>query len=221
MSSTMHAISEPMTLLTDLVLGCFALTLSLRLRRLTDGLDRYAAMWWSVALLASGMAALVGGVWHGFIAWFTPLVAWILWRITVWSVGVGSCAMLLGTIQARVPFRQRRLFRGLAIGEFLLYAVWMIFHHEFVWVIADYGSAMLLVLALHGWGWWRTRAAGDGWIALGVVVSVFAAAVQALELAPHPRFNHNDLYHVIQMVALWCFFRGACVLPDFDTAKGP
>jgi hypothetical protein len=25
-------------------------------------------------------------------------------------------------------------------------------------------------------------------------------------------FNHNDLYHLVQMVALYFFYRGACVL---------
>ena len=31
-------------------------------------------------------------------------------------------------------------------------------------------------------------------------------------LAEH--FNHNDLYHVIQMVGLYCFYRGALALHE-------
>jgi hypothetical protein len=42
-----------------------------------------------------------------------------------------------------------------------------------------------------------------------VAVSVAAAGVQAMHLAPHPGFNHNDLYHVMQIAAMWLFYRGA------------
>jgi len=35
-----------------------------------------------------------------------------------------------------------------------------------------------------------------------------AALVQAFRLAPHPQFNHNDLFHVVQMGALYLLYRG-------------
>jgi hypothetical protein len=47
-----------------------------------------------------------------------------------------------------------------------------------------------------------------------VLVSLVAAIVQARRLAPHRQFNHNDLYHVIQMVALYAFYRGGTLLLD-------
>jgi hypothetical protein len=209
-----------MTLLTDLLLGGVALMLALRLRGASRAPDRRAAAWWSVALLATGIAAICGGLWHGFFTWLEPLSAWVLWRVTVWSIGLGSCAMLLATIHARVAQR-RRLWRTLAIGQFVVYAAWMLLHHEFFWVILDYAPAMLVVLGLHGWAFWRSRPPADGWIVAGVLVSIVGAAIQALELAPHPRFNHNDLYHVIQIGALWCFFRGASALRDLPVPKEP
>jgi hypothetical protein len=39
-------------------------------------------------------------------------------------------------------------------------------------------------------------------------VSVLAALVQQSGLTLHRNFNHNDLYHVIQLVALWLLYRG-------------
>jgi hypothetical protein len=38
--------------------------------------------------------------------------------------------------------------------------------------------------------------------------------VQATGLAPHPNFNHNDLYHVIQIAAMVLLYRGARRLSD-------
>ena len=42
----------------------------------------------------------------------------------------------------------------------------------------------------------------------GVAVSVLAALVQASGFALHAHFNHNDLYHVIQIAAMFAFYKG-------------
>ena len=49
----------------------------------------------------------------------------------------------------------------------------------------------------------------DGASAGGVAVSFAGAAAQMSGFALHRHFNHNDLYHVIQMLGLWLLFRGA------------
>jgi hypothetical protein len=41
-----------------------------------------------------------------------------------------------------------------------------------------------------------------------VAVSVLAGLAQASGLALHERFNHNDLYHVLQIAAMFLFYRG-------------
>ena len=45
-------------------------------------------------------------------------------------------------------------------------------------------------------------------------VSVIAACVQASGFALHRHFNHNDLYHVIQIAAMVLFFIGCRRLRD-------
>jgi hypothetical protein len=52
------------------------------------------------------------------------------------------------------------------------------------------------------------------WILAGVGVSVLAAGVQASGLALHRHFNHNDLYHVIQIAAMILLYAGAKRLRD-------
>ena len=52
------------------------------------------------------------------------------------------------------------------------------------------------------------------WLIAGVLVSLVAGIVQARRLALHRHFNHNDLYHVIQMAALYAFYRGGALLVD-------
>ena len=47
------------------------------------------------------------------------------------------------------------------------------------------------------------------WHAAGLILSIAGLVIQQGHLSLHPSFNHNDLFHCVQIVALWCFFRGA------------
>ena len=47
------------------------------------------------------------------------------------------------------------------------------------------------------------------WHAAGLLVSMVGLVIQQGHVSPHPSFNHNDLFHCVQIVALWCFYRGA------------
>jgi len=58
----------------------------------------------------------------------------------------------------------------------------------------------------------KARRLGHRWLKRAVGISLFGLVILALKLSPHPRFNHNDLYHVIQMGGLYCLYRGALLL---------
>jgi hypothetical protein len=47
------------------------------------------------------------------------------------------------------------------------------------------------------------------WHAAGLAFSVGGLVIQQGHVSLHPSFNHNDLFHCVQIVALFCFFRGA------------
>jgi hypothetical protein len=47
------------------------------------------------------------------------------------------------------------------------------------------------------------------WHAAGLAVSIFGLVIQQGHFSLHPSFNHNDMFHCVQIIALWCFFRGA------------
>ena len=47
------------------------------------------------------------------------------------------------------------------------------------------------------------------WHAAGLILSIGGLVIQQGHLSLHPSFNHNDLFHCVQILALFCFFRGA------------
>jgi hypothetical protein len=185
------SVHEPMTVATDYLMGIFALVFATRLWR-----DHRL---WGLAFLFTAAASFLGGTYHGIAPSMTPLGAVALWKATVFSVGFASFFLLSA---------RGRLLASIGIVKLVLYVSWMTAHDDFVWVIADYGLTLLLVGIEQTAGWFRGRARSAPWILGSIGVSVIAALVQQSGLAMHRHFNHNDLYHLIQIGALWLLYRG-------------
>lgn len=179
--------SEPTTVLTDYALAAVSIFLGLKLIE--------KSKLWAVAFLALALGALLGGTWHGF--WQSDL----LWKATTLSVGVASFGMVAGSASAVTTGGLRSALIAFAAVKLIAYAAWMLYHDDFIWVVADTASALLIVAILHAWRF-------SGWILAGVAVSVLAGLAQASGFALHARFNHNDLYHVLQIAAMFLFYRG-------------
>lgn len=52
------------------------------------------------------------------------------------------------------------------------------------------------------------------WLLAGVALSLAGLAIQQSTLSFGESFNHNDIFHTIQIPALWLFYRGARLLED-------
>jgi hypothetical protein len=179
--------NEPMTVLTDYVLAGVSGFLGFRLLKY--------AKFWALAFLALALAALLGGTWHGF--WQSD----VLWKATTLTVGVASFGMVAGSALATTRGPLLGLLIGFASVKLAVYSVWMLRHDDFIWVVADTASALLIVGVLYLWRF-------NGWMLAGVAVSVLAGLAQASGLRLHEHFNHNDLYHVIQAAAMLALYSG-------------
>jgi hypothetical protein len=193
------SISEPMTLATDYLLGGVTAWLAALLFKRSAA--QKSRTFWGIAFAALALAAFLGGTWHGFLQ--NP----VLWKATLLTVGVASFAMVVGSAIAAATGVARQVIITVALAKLTVYSAWMLSHHEFVFVIIDTGIAFAAVAALHLWRW-------NAALLAGVAVSVAAGLVQASRFALHEHFNHNDLYHVIQIAAMALFYRGALRLND-------
>ena len=203
-------IAEPTTLLTDYALAGVTAWLAWSLFRAGEG-QRSRALW-SLAFAALALAAALGGTWHGFAPAFAPIAVILVWKATVLCVGIASFGMLAGSAGSTTAGNARKTLVAIAAAKLAVYSGWMVGHSEYIYVIADTGTALVLIAALHLWSAARDRA--SRWILAGVGVSVLAAGVQASGFALHRHFNHNDLYHVIQIAAMILLYAGARRLRD-------
>jgi hypothetical protein len=192
-------ISEPMTLLTDYALGGVTAWLAALLFK--NAQQQNSRKFWALAFAALAIGAFLGGTWHGFFNNAS------LWKATVLTIGVASYGMLAGSAIAAVSGTARKLILSFAVVKLVVYSAWMLKRDDFIFVVLDTGIAFAAVGLLHLWKL-------NGWILAGVAVSVAAALVQASGFALHQHFNHNDLYHVIQIAAMLLFYRGARIFYD-------
>ena len=163
-----------------------------------------SARYWLLAFAALAIAAFLGGTYHG-------LRIEALWKPTVLLAGVASFGMLAGSAYATTTGNVRRALLIAAAVKLALYEAWMLGHDAFIFVIADTGSALLAVAALH---LLALEHPATRWILAGVAASLVAAGVQAGRLALHEHFNHNDLYHVVQIAAMLLYYAGVKRMRD-------
>jgi hypothetical protein len=189
-------ITEPTTMLTDYLLGALGVWLGWRLVRGGREAGEASRLFWGISFLAMAMAAIAGGTSHGFSSYLGGVEGTWLWKLTVFSIGLAGAAMLTAAVMARLIGAARVAALGLVVAKLAVYLAWMSVHDDFRFVIYDYVPAMLAVVIL---------------LALP---GRHAAAVQRSGFSLHRHFNHNDIYHVIQMVGLYVLYRGGTQLRD-------
>ena len=206
-------ITEPTTMLTDYLLGGLAVWFAMKLAQHFRATKQRPILLWAATFAGLALASFSGGAYHGFSGYLSASALAILWKITLYSIGVVSLALFSAATTAAFEGSTRKVLLAAGVFKFAVYAIWIANHNDFLYAIADYTPAMLYVLLLQARAWLRREASGP-WIVTGVLVSFAAAGVQQIGFAPHRHFNHNDLYHVIQMLGVYLLYRGGRLLTD-------
>lgn len=213
-------IAEPTTTVTDYVITAVAGWCAWR-HVMADG-RRGAQTLWAAGFLCIGLAAFLGGTSHGAAPHLDETQSFYLWKATVYSVGLSMLFAVAGTLEgSALPGGARKLLHGLNIAGFAVYAVWMLSHSGFVYVIYHYVPSMLLIALLQVRAWFICGARSAPWLIAGVAVTLLGAIVQQSGFSIHRHFNHNDLYHVIQVAGLWLLYRGSGLLGAGSTIRSP
>jgi hypothetical protein len=195
--------------LTDFALALLCAGLAWLAARWTGG-DKPFRGWWVVFFASIGLAALLGGIVHGFFP--EPGAAnSALWKGTLLSIGITASTCWILAARVRYTARIVSWIELFAAAQFVAYAVIVL------WVNSEFGVAIvtylpatmfLLVVLIREHRGSPSPALARGIV--GFVLTFVAAAIQALYLASRPvYFNHNVLYHLVQGLALVLIYSGA------------
>jgi len=206
--------TEPTTVLTNLALAGVAFVLGVRLAYFAAGAGIASSGAIGAALLSTALAAVLGAANHGIDPRVDAAQRERCWRGALYATGLVGAASVASVAFFAARGSIRTTILVLAAIKLLGYLVAVARRPEFRVAAADYGGALAVVLAGSAYAMMRWGTPGTGWLIGGVFVSFVAGLVQVRRIALHRHFNHNDLYHVIQLVALYLFYRGGALLVD-------
>lgn len=157
--------------------------------------------------LAGGAAA--GAVFHGFRHHFPEVMHQRIWKVALMGIGLTLFFNLLAAVAAVASPVNYLSWRWVAVGGLALFAWQTVKFHGFGHSVKFLALGLALALAAFGLLVWRQSAAGPVSLFLGSAVTVAGGGLWATGWTPHEKFNHNDLFHVIQLAGLWLLYRGA------------
>jgi hypothetical protein len=196
---------EPTTAITDFILGFEALVLAVLLIMTRAAFP--SLPYWIATIILLGVAALLGGFAHGlaYRPLFTPIYATLSALMVTFLI-----ATLIDGFGPEFAGRLRWPVIGLAI-LFLLIA-WRFPRHIQAYAIVE-GLIMVVAFAVYLWLALTHALSGAGYIAAGIGITLIAAMLfmAKVNFTFIWTFNHNDVYHLVQMVGVLLFFLGLFV----------
>jgi hypothetical protein len=194
--------TELTTAATDAALGVLCTVLAIQMVTMPAQLEFKRSLWTGVlALLAVG--SFLGAIVHGFALGDASRAR--IWKPLYLSLGL---AVALVAVAAAHDGWGESAARGLlpyALGaSTLFFVITQRLGGAFILFVAYEGAAILLALTVYTMLAVRGGMPGAGAMAAGVAVSLAAAAVQVstLSLTLVVRFDHNGLFHLIQMAGV-------------------
>ncbi|MEB3358528.1 MAG: hypothetical protein VKK04_17510 [Synechococcales bacterium] len=177
--------------------------------------NQIAVKCWAIAFGCTAIAALIGGFYHGFAGSFSQPVGSFCQATIAYFVSAASSMMLLGVVKSSAsPARQLWLMGAIGLKFGVFASLYRAYPEDFSYVVADYLSAMGIVLVLSIKKYRAYQTAIAIWLSGGIAISIIAASLLAWRWWPTSATNPETIYHVVQMLALYFFFRGSRLLID-------
>jgi hypothetical protein len=165
---------------------------------------------WVTGLTLFAGAALLGAVVHGLE--LAPARRALLWQPLFLLLGSALAFIAAGAIAdwRGYPAARRALPLLLALA-LAFYVVTRLASGAYLVFVLFQGAALILALAIYGRLAFLDHRRGAGLLFTGLLLSVAGGVVQALKgvsLRIGWEFNHNGLYHLIQLAGVLCMFAG-------------
>jgi len=183
--------------------------------------ERSLRRWFVIFFAAVGLAALLGGITHGFLSDTKSAIYALIWSATL--IAIGMAGLSSWAIGGRLLFSERAARRVLVFAGslFAMYvATVLLVSQSFAVAIVYYVPAAAFLLAAFALIYLRRH---RNYLVAGIVglaLSFVAAAIQQtgtgiLSLG----LTHNALYHLIQAAALLLIFSAALGLTREDKCQ--
>jgi hypothetical protein len=168
---------------------------------------------WGISFILIAAAAVAGGTFHGF----RGQLGWLanpLWQMVVYSVGLCALLMACSTIFATIKPSWQQILLVILVVKFGIFVLRASTHTQYKYVAYEGLTSMGIILVLQIAALITRHQMSAKWILAGTAISVAAAGIQISGFNLHRHLNHNDLYHIVQMIGMYVWYRGGLLLKD-------
>lgn len=204
------SLTEQTTAATDLILGIQTIGLAAYLQRFYPRNPWRTRLWQALMLLSSAVA-LAGTVAHGMV--MARETYELLWQPMLICLGLVVATFVLAAVyDLKGQAAARKLLPGCIGVALVFYGIIQIPGATFLYFILYEIVGMVFALGVYGYLGVKKRLAGAFPIVLGILLQILAAGVQAagpFEVRLIWLFDHNGIFHLIGMLALFVMVFGA------------
>lgn len=194
--------AELTTAATDALLGFLCILLSVGILKSRARNPWRAGLWsWVFGLLA--VSSFLGALTHGFD--LSSVLRNILWQPLYLTLGIDVALFVLGGVTDWLGEKSaRRLVPAAIAAGIVFYCLTVILDGNFLVFVIYEGAAMITAISIYAGLSMRRRLRGASIVASGIALTLIAAALQAgsLEFVLIWPFDHNGIFHLVQMPAL-------------------
>jgi hypothetical protein len=168
--------------------------------------------WFSLFFVSIGLAAFAGGTVHGFFPAHETLMHDTLWFISMASIGLMALSgWIIGSLLLGFSEKTTAIIKAFAGLEFAAYILYLLLvSQEFLIAILNYIPAAVFLLCVFIFRYFKVKSTPTVLGIVAMLLTFLSAFVQQARITVHPvYFDHNALYHLIQIVALFVLFLSA------------
>jgi hypothetical protein len=201
--------TEQTTAITDLLLAGVAFGSAFYLRRQLLA-ERWKTWLWTGVLGLLCVAALLGAIAHGIM--MSESSKTLFWQPLNLALGLMValfCVAVIYDIWGKTS--ARRMLPILFVVGLLFFGITLAWPDSFLWFIVYEVLAMLFALGGYLWLTIGKKRPGAGFMTAGVCLTILAAGIQTTKAVHFTliwTFDHNGVYHLVQIVAVLFFLAG-------------
>jgi len=201
---------EPTTAITDYIIGVLGLVFGYQIFMIPDSLFHFL---WGNCFFAVSIGGLLGGTSHGFGPRFSKLIKTIIWRSTLLFVGITGLLLAMSAATFFMNEKGENAMMVTAGALLIIYFIQINTQDTFRHAVKFYLPLMIISFVGFLVAFITMGFIGALFCSIGLAVSLVASWVQVSGISLHQHFNHNDLFHVIQMLGMYLMYRGGLEIP--------
>ena len=209
---------EQTTAATDVILALVALGGILFLQGYANNSGTLWRLFiWSAAIGLIGLAAALGAVAHGLV--IRPTAHNRIWLVLNMALALAVSLFVVGVLNDLLGYEvSKKALPVMLMAGLGFYLATLIYPGIFIVFIVYEGLALVFALCVYMF----LAIFGDpgaGYMASGVLLSLFAAGLQARKSIGFTliwKFDHNGIYHLVQTVGLLFLFAGLVGMTNVD-----